>query len=97
MVRNLLENVRQYERSLSSIAEIEPETSEFEVNPQFLQVISPNEIVIVISLNVQIGDETGMINLCIPHVTLEPIVSKLSVHYWMQSSKKNLTYKRLSS
>ncbi|MCG2969055.1 FliM/FliN family flagellar motor switch protein, partial [Escherichia coli] len=24
----------------------------------------------------------------VPHVTLEPIISKLSVHYWMQSSKK---------
>lgn len=89
LVRNLLEKTLDSMREAwSSIAEIEPETSEFEVNPQFLQVISPNEIVIVISLNVQIGDETGMINLCIPHVTLEPIVSKLSVHYWMQSSKK---------
>ena len=29
-----------------------------------------------------------MINICIPHVVLEPIIPKLSVHYWMQTLKK---------
>ena len=29
-----------------------------------------------------------MINICIPHIVLEPIIPKLSVHYWMQSEKK---------
>ncbi len=89
LLRNLLDKTLDImEEAWSSVAVINPEMEEFEVNPQFLQVISPNEIVVVISLSVQIGEETGMINLCIPHVTLEPIISKLSVHYWMQSSKK---------
>ncbi|TYR82727.1 flagellar motor switch protein FliM [Priestia megaterium] len=89
LLRNLFDTTLDgMQEAWSSVAEIFPENDEFEVNPQFLQVISPNEIVVVISLNVQVGDETGMINLCIPHVTLEPIISKLSVHYWMQSSKK---------
>jgi flagellar motor switch protein FliM len=73
----------------SSIVEIEPQLSEFEVNPQFLQLVSPNETVIVISLNTQIGDTSGMINICYPHVVLEPIIPKLSVHYWMQETKKD--------
>ncbi|MGM9924124.1 MAG: flagellar motor switch protein FliM [Bacillus sp. (in: firmicutes)] len=73
----------------ANIVDIEPVLSEFEVNPQFLQMVSPNETVIVISLNTQIGDTTGMINICIPHVVLEPIIPKLSVHYWMQKEKKD--------
>jgi flagellar motor switch protein FliM len=73
----------------SSIVEVEPQLSEFEVNPQFLQLVSPNETVIVISLNTQIGDTSGMINICYPHVVLEPIIPKLSVHYWMQETKKD--------
>src|SRR5699024_1844768 len=28
------------------------------------------------------------INICIPHIILEPIISKLSVHYWMETGTK---------
>ncbi|GGC97014.1 flagellar motor switch protein FliM [Pontibacillus salipaludis] len=69
----------------SSVVDINPELEEFEVNPQFLQMVSPNETVVVISLNTEIGESSGMINICIPHVVLEPIIPKLSVHYWMQT------------
>ena len=71
-----------------SIAEIDPILTEFEINPQFLQMVSPNETVVVISLNTQIAESSGMINICIPHVVLEPIMPRLSVHYWMQTQKK---------
>lgn len=71
-----------------SVTEIDPILAEFEVNPQFLQMVSPNETVVVISLNTQIAETSGMINICIPHVVLEPIIPRLSVHYWMQTQKK---------
>ncbi|AIE59661.1 flagellar motor switch protein FliM [Bacillus methanolicus] len=73
----------------ASVADIDPILTEFEVNPQFLQMISPNETVVVISLNTTIGETSGMINICIPHIVLEPIIPKLSVHYWMQTEKKD--------
>ena len=75
----------------SGIIEIDPFLSEVEVNPQFLQMISPNETVVVISFNIVIGESSGMINICIPHVVLEPIVPNLSVRYWMQTNKKEPT------
>ncbi|WP_035098207.1 flagellar motor switch protein FliM [Anoxybacteroides tepidamans] len=71
-----------------SVIDIDPLLAEFEVNPQFLQMVSPNETVVVISLNTQIAETSGMINICIPHVVLEPIMPRLSVHYWMQTQKK---------
>lgn len=74
-----------------NVAEIDPILVELEVNPQFLQMISPNETVIVISLNTIIGETSGMINICIPHVVLEPIVPNLSVRYWMQSNTKQMS------
>ncbi|MBB5147867.1 MULTISPECIES: flagellar motor switch protein FliM [Ureibacillus] len=74
-----------------NIAEIDPMLVELEVNPQFLQMISPNETVIVISMNTVIGETSGMINICIPHVVLEPIIHNLSVQYWMQSNTKEPT------
>ena len=74
-----------------NIAEIDPILIELEVNPQFLQMISPNETVVVISLNTIIGETSGMINICIPHVVLEPIVPNLSVRYWMQTNTKEMS------
>lgn len=79
------ENLRE---AWSTLADIDPVLSEFEVNPQFLQMVAPNETVVVISFSITIGEISGMINMCIPHVVLEPIIPKLSVHYWMQTSKK---------
>ncbi|PIC75215.1 flagellar motor switch protein FliM [Sporosarcina sp. P17b] len=75
----------------SGLIEIDPYLTEMEVNPQFLQMISPNETVIVISFNIMIGESSGMINICIPHVVLEPIIPNLSVQYWMQTNKKEPT------
>ncbi|SFA77485.1 flagellar motor switch protein FliM [Lentibacillus halodurans] len=70
----------------SSIIEFDPVLEEFEVNPQFLQMVSPNETVVIVSLDTTIGETSGMINICIPHIVLEPIIPNLSVHYWMQSN-----------
>lgn len=85
MFEKAFENLRE---AWDSVAEIDPMLTEFEVNPQFLQMVSPNETVVVISLNTQIGETSGMITICIPHVVLEPIIPKLSAHYWMQNIKK---------
>ncbi|MFC2950101.1 flagellar motor switch protein FliM [Virgibacillus sediminis] len=71
----------------SSVMEIDPVLEDLEVNPQFLQMVSPNETVVVVSFNTVIGETSGMINICIPHIILEPVISKLSVHYWMQTAQ----------
>lgn len=70
----------------ASLIDVDPILDDFENNPQFLQMVSPNETVIVVSFNTTIGDVSGMINICIPHMVLEPIIPKLSVHYQMQTS-----------
>lgn len=71
-----------------TVLDITPRLETMETNPQFMQIVSPNETIALISLSTKIGDTTGMINLCIPHVVLEPIMSKLSAHQWFVSEKK---------
>ncbi|WP_080874750.1 flagellar motor switch protein FliM [Oceanobacillus timonensis] len=73
----------------SSVTDIEPVLEEFEENPQFLQIVAPTETVVVVSLSAMIGEASGMINICIPHVILEPIIPKLSASYWMQTNNKD--------
>lgn len=71
-----------------TIIDISPRMEALETNPQFMQIVSPNETIALISLSTKIGDTTGLINLCIPHVVLEPIMPRLSVHHWFVSQKK---------
>lgn len=76
------------EEAWSTIAEVEPILEEFEENPQFIQMVSPNETVVVVSFTANIGKSSGMINICIPYIILEPIIQKLSDHYWMETNEK---------
>ncbi len=71
-----------------TVIDISPKLEAMETNPQFMQIVSPNETIALISLSTKIGDTTGMINLCIPHVVIEPIMPRLSVHHWFVSDKK---------
>lgn len=73
--------------SWESVEIISPMLQELEVNPQFLQLVSPNETVIVITFTTQIGEFSDKINLCFPHVLLEKVMSKLSVHYWIHEKQ----------
>lgn len=73
-----------------TVIDISPRLEALETNPQFMQIVSPNETIALISLSTKIGDTTGMINLCIPHVVLEPIMSKLSAHQWFVSRKSRV-------
>lgn len=71
-----------------TVIDLSPRLEALETNPQFMQIVSPNETIALISLSTKIGDTTGMINLCIPHVVIEPIMPRLSVHHWFVSQKK---------
>ncbi|WP_028561426.1 flagellar motor switch protein FliM [Paenibacillus pinihumi] len=71
-----------------TVIDISPRMEALETNPQFMQIVSPNETIALISLSTKIGETTGMINLCIPHVVIEPIMPRLSVHHWFVSQKK---------
>lgn len=89
--------LRTFEEAWESVIDTETRVDVLELNPQFLQIVSPNETVAVISLNAKIGDTTGMINLCLPHVVLEPIMPKLTAHYWLANRTKHRDEKELET
>lgn len=71
-----------------NVISLRPRLERIETNAQFAQIISPNEIVALITLSARIGDAGGMINICIPHIVVEPVVSKLSTKFWFSSIEK---------
>jgi flagellar motor switch protein FliM len=56
-----------------------------ETRPQLLQIVAPNEVVLTIVFHVQIADARGMMSLCIPAVTLEPIISRFNQSSYSRS------------
>lgn len=79
-----------------SIISIKPRLEKIETNAQFAQIIHPNEMVALITLNVVVGEVKGMINICIPHMVVEPIMPKLSTKLWFTNieNEKSDHYKQ---
>lgn len=48
-----------------------------ETSPQLVQIVAPNEIVVVIVFEVKIGQSSGMMNFCVPAIYLEPFAMEL--------------------
>ncbi|MBS3908361.1 MAG: flagellar motor switch protein FliM [Actinobacteria bacterium] len=69
----------------SEIYDVEPNIESLETNPQLLQVVPPNEIVAVATLEVRIGEATGAMSICLPYLTLEPIMAKLTRQTWFSA------------
>ena len=72
-----------------NVIEISPVLSRVETNSQFAQVIAPNDMIAIVTLNVKIGDVEGFINFCLPFFTLEDVMDRLSTKYWFASMQEN--------
>lgn len=85
IIVRILGNMRE---SWSTVIDLRPRLGNIETNPQFAQVVPPNDMVVLITLETKIGEVEGMTNLCIPYITIEPIINKLSALYWYSSIRK---------
>lgn len=74
-----------------NVLELELSVERVESNPQLVQIVPPNEVVVLISFEVSIGDVRGMINLCIPFNSIERIASKLTANSWAAYGKHQST------
>ncbi|MCG8500304.1 MAG: flagellar motor switch protein FliM [Firmicutes bacterium] len=74
-----------------NVIELKPRLDRIETNSQFAQIISPNEMIALVTLDTKIGDVKGMMNICIPHLVVEPVISKLSTKYWFGSIQKEMS------
>lgn len=94
-------------RGLKSLAEawesvrtLDFTVSATESNPQLVQIVPPNEVVVVIGLETKMASRAGTMNLCIPYNVIEPVMDELSAQSWFAPSKESKTAeiaKRLTS
>ena len=65
-----------------NVVDINPVMERIETNSQFAQVIAPNDMIAIVTLNMKIGDVEGFMNVCLPFFTLENVMDKLNTKYW---------------
>ena len=63
----------EYKKAWKGIYPLELEYQRSEMQPQFVTIATPSEIVISTSFQLEIGDIAGAIHFCFPYSTLEPI------------------------
>lgn len=72
-----------------NVAEINPLLERIETNPQFAQVISPTDMIAIVTLNLKIGDVEGFMNICLPFFTLESIMDRLNTKFWYANMQEH--------
>lgn len=80
VITRLLNNLKDAWQNV--IPDFKPRLWQIESNPQFVQVVPPNDMVVLVTIEMSIGTAEGTMNLCIPYITIEPVVGKLSAQYW---------------
>jgi len=65
-----------------SVCELKFEIISNESNPQLVQIVPPNEVVMVIGLEMRLSSRAGTMNLCIPYNVIEPVMDDLSSQSW---------------
>ncbi|MBM4093080.1 MAG: flagellar motor switch protein FliM [Planctomycetes bacterium] len=92
--------LKALKRAWSNILSLDFGVERVESNPQLVQIVPPNEVVVLISFELTLGDVRGMMNLCIPFNAIERIANRLSTNNWVaytSASPTNESIKRVSS
>ncbi len=85
VINLMLERMRE---PWENIIAIRPRLDKIETNIQFAQIASPNDVVALVTMNAKVGEAEGMINICIPHAVVEPVITKLSTRIWFTRTEK---------
>ncbi len=72
-----------------NVVDLNPRLERIETNSQFAQIISPTEMIAIVTINLKIGDVEGLMNVCLPYITLEDVMEKLNTKYWFSSMQES--------
>jgi flagellar motor switch protein FliM len=82
---------KEMKQAWENVLDLNLSIDHVESNPQLVQIVPPNEVVVLISFELTIGDARGMMNLCVPFNAIERISAQLSSNSWVSYGKKSAT------
>jgi len=86
MERVLWQSLKNLDEAWNKIMEVSSTLEKIETSMQFAQIVDLNEPVLMVTLNITIGSESGLIGFCLPHQALEPFLKKLNTRHMYQGS-----------
>ena len=72
----------------SNIADVKFKVIQTESNPQLVQIVAPNEVVVVINFEIKMGSRAGSMSLCLPFNVIEPVMHQLTSQDWFSHKRK---------
>ncbi len=83
LIRRVVGNMLNYLiEPWENVNNIKPRLEKIETNSQFAQIISPNEMVALVTLKIKIGSVEGFMNFCIPFIVIESDMENLNTRFW---------------
>ena len=83
LVRKIIDlGMRALEEAWAIVTPAKFDLKDTESNPQLVQIVPPNEVVVVVGFELKMGSRAGTMSLCIPYNVIEPVVEKLSNQTW---------------
>ncbi|MDI9571129.1 MAG: flagellar motor switch protein FliM [Pseudomonadota bacterium] len=79
--RVVLNALTDMEKAWRGLIELRMEYQRSEVNPQFVYIVSPTDVVVVINFEIEVEYSSGLMTLCIPYSALEPLREKLQAGF----------------
>lgn len=83
--------LEELHRAWENVLDLDLAVIRVESNPQLVQIVPPNEVVVLISFELTVGDVRGMMNLCVPFNSIERIGNKLSSNSWVAYGRRQAT------
>lgn len=77
------------EATWEALLKIRVSDAELETNPEFMQVAAPSDTVILIAFEINMQHASGLVNVCYPYFTLEPVMSYLNILTWASRRQKH--------
>jgi flagellar motor switch protein FliM len=71
----------------ASVRKIDFRLGQMESNPHIVQIVPPNEVVVVIGFEIKLGTRGGTMSLCIPFTVIEPLMPELTQQSWFQPGR----------
>ena len=71
----------------SDAMEVQFEVAGTESNPHLVQIVAPNELVVVVGFEIKIGARAGTMSICLPFNVIEPVIGKLAAQSWQAYSR----------
>ncbi len=81
----------ELKKAWENVVELELAIERVESNPQLVQIVPPNEVVVLIGFEMTLNEVRGMMNLCIPFNAIERIANRLSSNSWFSYAKSATT------